>query len=56
VSRQLCALRATILADMRQKYPRFDEFLYVAVAPRGTYFSDDVRPASWLRWLEGGCK
>lgn len=56
VSRQLCSLRATILGEMRQKYPRFDEFLYVVVAPGRTYFSDDVRPASWLRWLDGGCK
>jgi hypothetical protein len=56
VSRELCALRATTLAEMRRRYPRFDEFLYVAVAPGRTYFSDDVRPASWIRWLESGCK
>jgi len=55
-SRQLCGLRAQALAELRQKYARFDEFLYVAVAPRGTYSSADVRSASWLTWLEGGCK
>lgn len=55
-SRQLCALRAQALAELRQKYERFDEFLYVAVAPRGTYSSADVQSASWLTWLEGGCK
>lgn len=55
-SRQLCALRATALAELRQKYSRFDEFLYVAVAPRGTYSSANVASASWLTWLEGGCK
>jgi len=56
VSRQLCALRVTALAEMRQKYQRFDEFLYVGVAPRGTLFSSDVHPSNWLRWLDGGCK
>jgi len=55
-SRQLCALRATALAELRQKYSRFDEFLYVAVAPRGTYSSANVPSASWLKWLEGGCR
>ncbi|HEY4640044.1 MAG TPA: hypothetical protein VII75_01750 [Thermoanaerobaculia bacterium] len=56
VSRQLCAMRATLLDEMRRKYPRFDEFLYVAVATHGTFSSVDVLQANWLRWVAGGCK
>ena len=55
VSEQLCGFRAAALAELRQKYPRFDEFLYVAVAPRETV-SGDLSSAEWLLWLECGCK
>jgi hypothetical protein len=56
VSEQLCGLRAAALAEMRRKYPRFDEFLYVAVAPRKNLSAGDVPSAQWLFWLEAGCK
>jgi hypothetical protein len=56
LSRQICGARAAAHEEMRKRYPRFDEFLYAAVAPNRTFVSDDVLPAYWLAWLEGGCK
>lgn len=55
-SRAICRERALVLSTMRRKYPRFDEFLYVAVAPPLTLASDSDRPTDWLLWIEDGCK
>jgi hypothetical protein len=56
LSREICGARAAAHEEMRKRYPRFDEFLYAAVAPNRTLVSDDILSASWLVWLEGGCK
>jgi hypothetical protein len=52
---EICGARALAHEEMRKRYPRFDEFLYAAVAPNRTLVSDDILSASWLVWLEGGC-
>jgi hypothetical protein len=56
IERELCARRFDALVAMRRQYPRFDEFLYTAVARRHTFVSNDVNPAGWLTWLDGGCR
>jgi hypothetical protein len=56
LSKRICSARADALNEMRRKYPKFDDFLYAAEAPRHTIVSDDILSADWLRWLEGGCK
>lgn len=54
--RRICSSRADALAHMREKYRRFDEFLYREVAPRHTVYGDTVPTAAWSAWLEGGCR
>lgn len=56
VSRQLCATRILALTRMRQKYERFDEFLYRAVASAATVVGDRPATRDWLLWLERGCE
>jgi hypothetical protein len=56
VSRQICGSRIAVLTAMRQKYERFDEFLYRAIAPNHIMTIDDGASAAWLLWVEGGCK
>lgn len=51
-----CASRARALRAMRTLYPRFDEFLYRAVAPRRAIASDRLEDPEWLLWLDGGCQ
>lgn len=55
-SRRMCAERHSVMNAMRRNYSRFDEFLYVAVAPFLSIASDHDRPADWLAWVESGCK
>ena len=52
----LCRARANALRFMRDRYPRFDEFLYDTVAPRMQVVSSVQTDAATLRRLEGGCK
>lgn len=54
-SRLACSHRIAALNAMRTKYARFDEFLYVAVAPRHRVTSDRPTSTDWLLWVEGGC-
>jgi hypothetical protein len=54
-SRKICLQRAEALRSLRRRYPRFDEFLYRAIAPRtvgaSSYPSEDT-----VIWIEGGCQ
>jgi hypothetical protein len=56
VSRQLCGQRAEALSTMREKYSRFDEFLYLAVAPKKTLVSGEATSGDWLLWVDRGCR
>jgi hypothetical protein len=56
MSRRICASRAAALRAMRFSYPRFDEFLYLSVAPHYTMAANEVVSAEWLSWVEGGCQ
>jgi hypothetical protein len=55
-SRLICASRAASLTAMRARYPRFDEFLYRAVAPHNQLSSERPPEAEWLLWVESGCR
>ena len=55
-SRQICAARVAALTTMRTRYPRFDEFLYTAVAPRHRLVVQHGGSEEWLLWLEKGCQ
>lgn len=54
--RRMCSARAAALADLRGRYKRFDEFLYVGIAPTRTIIEEVSRSADWLLWIEGGCQ
>ncbi|HEX8410396.1 MAG TPA: hypothetical protein VF883_16140 [Thermoanaerobaculia bacterium] len=55
-SRSLCNARFDVLTAMRAKYRRFDEFLYLAIAPRGVLSSHAAPAEEWSLWLERGCR
>lgn len=54
----MCGLRADALLKLRQTLPRFDEFLYRAVAPNVSLSGRTPGPGEGQRllWVEGGCK
>jgi hypothetical protein len=55
-SRSACAARVAALNAMRTKYPRFDEFLYTAVAPRRSIAYSQPEDPQWLALVSRGCK
>lgn len=55
-SRALCAARIRALHTMREKYERFDGFLYRVIASRSVTGSEREENAEWLLWLNGGCQ
>lgn len=54
-SRRICSQRAEALTELRRRYPRFDEFLYRAVAPRMSQVLWHPYSGSVL-WIESGCQ
>lgn len=56
LSARICSARVDALITMRRRYARFDEFLYLHVAPRHVVTSEGSGNTEWLRWLERGCR
>lgn len=54
-SRRICSARISALKRMREKYERFDEFLYRAIAAETVIASDRPATRDWVLWLERGC-
>jgi hypothetical protein len=55
-NRRICSSRASALRTMRDRYPRFEEFLYRAVASRSALTVSSRTSREWLLWIEGGCQ
>ena len=51
----ICRARMATLSEMVKRYPRFEEFLYRALAPRSVMASNQIVTVDHLRWLEEGC-
>ena len=56
LNRRICSARADALTAARAKYAAFDQFLYLAVAPRVALRSSLATDAVTLNWIEGGCR
>jgi hypothetical protein len=52
----ICRARIATLHELRERFPRFDEFLYSAIAPDMTMATDVRESVEHLSWLEKGCQ
>lgn len=55
ISRKICSSRIKALRTIREKYERFDEFLYRVIAPRSTLGGSRAENEESLRWRNGAC-